>query len=446
MNTNDTPFIQSNGRHMKHNKLLILLLSSLLCFVWGCPEDDPDEDLNNVNNANNQNNKNNSNNQTLDCKKACETISACQGVDVSCLSDFQSTCEASCANNPGINGLAEMSCENIPAFLDGAIPLEGTCAQINTCMPADSDYVPGQEDQWDACVSDDGTYKQFNESISSAGRVAGFEEIADLLWRKGSTPTSMDFLKAREIYATGEGLDSRVARREDEHYPPIMENGEVLKCRDEGVPEKDPNRCVGPARIRPIINAGFQAGIDGEDPVINAAKVEAALLWFLYVSTHKEAITCTAKTKDCDSAYAYYTGAQARDAGIGLAKYLRTQVPQAHERVWDGILAVRCWRDLDPEETATNLTLRDRAVDQMDKGLLYGLSQIILQRAAATKVHTGTTLKADLAWLNIMVPVLYRDAETRNPEQAASLRGSIKEDSVDADAMAKALTALYDCP
>lgn len=430
--------------HSKHCITSLVLLLGLSTALVACGDEDPDE-KNNL-----TQNNDTSEREQVDCVAACTDLGACgAALDVSCLSGFQQTCVAQCEQDASVVGLSQVSCATAAPFADGAVALEGTCAQVNACMPAPSDYSPGATDTWDACISDSGKYERFEPSISSAGRVAGFEDIADLLWRKNTAPSDADFLAAREIYAAGEGLDSRVQRREDEHYPPVMENGETLRCRDEGVPAKDPNRCVGPAQIRPIINDAFSAGIKGEDPWVNAAKIEAALTWFLYVSTHKEAVTCTVTKKDCDSAYAYYTGDKPRAEGIGLAGIFRRQVPQAHERVWDGLLAVRCWRDLDGGEEATDLTLRDRAVDQMDKALLYGLYQLVGQRTAQALAYQSDQRRAALAWLEIMAPVLELSASEIDASTSIALQADFKSYTgakAQAETILGGLDEFYTCP
>lgn len=317
-----------------------------------------------------------------------------------------------------------------------------------TCEPLASDYSPGADDTWDECISDDNTYHQVQESISSIGRVAGFEDIADLLWRNDEM-SAEDFIDARDVYATGEGLDSRVQRREDEHYPPVTDSdtGDTLRCRDEGVPAMDPDRCVGPAKILPILNDAFQEGILGNDLEVNAARVEAALLWFFYVSSHKEATTCTVAAKDCDSSYAYYTGGQDRDGGLGLAGYVSELAPDTHDRVWDGILAVRCWRDLDPAEEATDLDTRDLAIAQLDRALLHGVATVVLDRLASWETAEGVAKDADAAFLAILGPVLDREAGERDATNAAVLADAWDDlESADTAALAAAIEAIFPCP
>jgi hypothetical protein len=309
------------------------------------------------------------------------------------------------------------------------------------CEPLASDYAPGADDTWPACVSDGGTYVSFEPTASTTARVAAFESIADLLWRT-TAPDSDAFLDARELYATGEGLESRVVRREDEHYPPVSDGmGGTLSCRDEGVPALDPDRCVGPAQIQPLVSEAFAAGIRGEEPDLNAARIEAALLWFLYVSTHKEAFTCTTVQRDCDSSHAYYTGGQPFDAAIGLAGYLRDLDADAHDRVTDGILAVRCWRDLDGEATATNLALRGQALAQLDRALLRGLAVVVLDRIARWEESSSAT---DAAFLEVLAPVLTREATARDATQGAALAAALE--AADYAAAAPLIASLFPCP
>lgn len=422
--------------------LQITMCAQLILCASACEEDDPTPNTE----LNNNNDKNNSKPDVKDCDSACAALATCDEVDTMCQGlDFAATCKARCEADDSVVGYATLSCAATAALLDDAAGLQGTCAQINMCQPKATDYSPGQDDQWESCVSDGGTYEPIQMSISSIGRVEGYEQIAALLWEKAS-PSTADFVQAREIYAAGEGLDSRVQRREDEHYPAPAGGA---KCSEEGIPATAPDRCVGPAKILPILTEAFNKGIDGESPEVNAAKVDAALLWFLYVSSHKEATTCTNVAKDCDSAYAYYTGGIARSGGIGLAGQVLKRSPKAHDRVWDGILAVRCWRDLDDADTATNLDLRDRAISQLDEALLYGLSRVIAARVATMQLHEGAQLEADWAWLKILGPVLDRDATARDSAVAQTLRTQFGKATVaefDAEATLGALDALYPCP
>ncbi len=318
------------------------------------------------------------------------------------------------------------------------------------CPAAASDYSPGDDDEWPACISDDDEYHQFEDSISTIGRVAGFERIADLLWRIDGTPTVASFISARDTYATGEGLDSRVQRREDEHYPAVTDpdTGDALRCRDEGVPEIDPDRCVGPAQILPILNDAFQRGTVGDQSQVQAARVEAALVWFLYVSSHKEAVTCTTAKKDCDSSYAYYTGGIDRRGGLGLAGYVSEIAPETHDRIWDGILAVRCWRDLDGGAEAADLEMRDRAVAQLDAALLHGVAQVVADRLATLAEAEGATFDGAWAFVEILGPVLGREANVRNPDAADALAAqwAAGVNDIDIDATLALLEEIFPCP
>lgn len=275
---------------------------------------------------------------------------------------------------------------------------------------------------WQTCRADTTEYMRFEETISSIARIAAFEAIADNLWENEGMIEDQDFIDSNLLYAEEEGLDSRVSRREDEHYEPVMENGETLSCRDEGVPEKDVNRCVGPAQIKPVIIDAFTEGAMGEgEHAVEAAKVEAALLWFFYVSSYKEATTCAAKAKDCDSAFAYYTGGEQKDGGLGLARYYKEHAPAAHDQVWEGLIAVNCWRQVDNGDEATNTELHDLARAELDKGLDYGLAKLVTWRLDEFAANDGVERDADWAFLEILGPALQRAADARDADAAASL-------------------------
>src|SRR5690606_38512670 len=130
--------------------------------------------------------------------------------------------------------------------------------------------------------------------------------------------------------------------------------------------------------------------------------IRAALQWFFYVSAIKEATTCTNTAKDCDSAWAYYTGGTDRAAPAGLAADIDALAPDTHDRAFDGVLAVRCWRDLlDRDVPAADLTLRDQAIDQLDFALVRGMSIIIRQHFAAISCATGDYRDAHFEALKI---------------------------------------------
>lgn len=320
-----------------------------------------------------------------------------------------------------------------------------------SCVPLDTDYTPRDEgsanDDYEACVSDGGEYvvsrAEGADGISAISRVGAFEEIREILgFPAEKVPSPDDFVAARVIYSREQGLESRVNRREDEHYPPLDE-----ACQDLSEDEQEANadRCVGPAKIRPILLDAFQKGAQGEgDATVHAARIEAALLWFFYVSMHKEATSATVAKNDVDSVWAKYTGGEPRDGKpVGLARYVRARSEQVHDRIYDGILAVRCWRDLDDADTATDLEMRDRARAQLDRAALKGLALIV--RSRVQKLDCPASFET----VKILGGVLDREATERDPDRAAVLRTELAKSEpaqVDADAVATALDALFPCP
>ncbi|MBN1771241.1 MAG: hypothetical protein JXB32_08280, partial [Deltaproteobacteria bacterium] len=245
------------------------------------------------------------------------------------------------------------------------------------------------------------------------------------------------------------GLDSRVQRREDLHYPAVPA-GEGT-CTDAGVPELYPDRCVGPGRILPIVNDAFALGAAGTDPWVQAARLEAAFLWFLYVSAYKEPHTCTETPRDCDSAWAYYTGGEPRDGGFGMAGYVRSLDLETHDRAWDGLLTVRCWKNLDHETgVSTDLVTRDRAIAQLDRAAIRGVALIVRERLdTLAAAATDEARRAAWAFLRILGGVLDREAMVRDPAVAGVLRTELARTdptTVDIDAARDAIDTLFPCP
>ncbi|MBM4398329.1 MAG: hypothetical protein FJ087_21900, partial [Deltaproteobacteria bacterium] len=321
-------------------------------------------------------------------------------------------------------------------------------ADGSSCVPAAGDYSPGAaDDGWAACVSDDGQYHRFDPNISTRARVAAFETIAGLLLA-GDAPSAKAFEDARVAYAQDQGLESRVSRREDEHYPKAA--GACADMTEEEV-AANADRCVGPARIRPLLNRAFADGQLGRDPLVNAARVEAGLLWFLYVSAHKEATSCATAKKDCDSSYAYYTGGEGPDGDLGLSHYIRALSAVVHDRVWDGILAVRCWRDLDGADAAADADMQRKAVAQLDRALLRGMALIVLSRVEALRDATCDTTRAAAYWTSVRIlgNVLVREAKVRDAAKGAALEAALAIETpadADLDAVRSAVEAVFPCP
>jgi hypothetical protein len=320
---------------------------------------------------------------------------------------------------------------------------------VSGCAPAATDYQPrvnaSADDAWPACISDPGTYSPIDPNISTVARVAAFEDLARLLWRDGVRPSPEAFIDARVLYAQDQGLDSRVQRREDVHYPPAP-----MPCSTAGIPEQYPRRCVGPATLLPLLNDAFVRGAQGEAPRVQAARVEAALLWFLYVSALSEVMTCTERPRDCDSSWAYAGGGTSREAPLGLGRAIRALGVETWDRAYDASLGVRCWRNLDNETgVAMNLALRDQVREQLDRALLRGVALVLRQRVAELACSTGEVREARLASLRVLGPLLDRAARERDVAQADLLAAAVvvsDPGQVDVPATLAALDALFPCP
>ncbi len=336
------------------------------------------------------------------------------------------------------------------------------------CAFQETDYQPlvngSADDMWPGCVTDDGAYHLVDLPPSSIGRVEAYEFVAELLWRN-EAPTADDFTQARVRYAENQGLESRVLRREDLHYPPIPEadwDPGVEPDKQCSVPEnveKYPERCAGPAQIGPLVDGAFAAGQLGQgNPRVHAARIDAALGWFLYLSTYKEAVSCgVVQAKDCDSAWAYYTGGMTRGNGVGLAGEVRAVAPSVDSRIFDGVCATRCWRDLYPEDAyptvdeadADGRSLFGLGTQQLDGALHRGYAVVLRDRLARQVDLTDSASTANWAFLRVAGPVLSREAQQRDPDIARVLSDLWDLEcptAADLQAGIDGLDALFPCP
>lgn len=347
------------------------------------------------------------------------------------------------------------ACEGDPAPVDGGVRDDASLECLprpnaerpapGACVPSVDDYAPCEDDAWASCVSDSGEYVRVQESISSIARARAFDAIGALLFDPSRDPSPDDFLEARAIYQEDEGLDSRVVRRYDPHFAAP----EGTDCTLDGVPEAQPEYCVGPSTLQPILLDAFSRGAAGEGPArIHAARIEAALLWFFYVSVYKESLTCTSAAKDCDSAYAKYTGGEGARGAIGLGARVREVDPYAHDRVWDGLLALRCWRDLDAAEVATDLALRERARAQLDRALTDGLAALVAASLRAASTTTGETQRYHWEHVRVLAQALDRAFALLDAEGARRLREATEDATPPSTLgeLADTIDHAFDCP
>ncbi len=353
--------------------------------------------------------------------------------------------------------------------LQAGEPVTLSCApkfveNISACVHAATDYEPrrnmSHDDQWDACPSDT-YYTNYVFPLvvgpsppgGGIGRVNAWEDMAKKLWGSGTVPPKENFADALVIYGMGDGsISSRAVRRQDIHYPDIPNNSKT-RCTEPGVADTYPDRCVGPAKIVPILNRAFEAAIQGGvEPLSQSARIEAALLWFFYVSVLAEQGTCRDTPEDCDSVWSHYNAALAENTTIqkGLGRYFKDLSEETHARVFDGVLAVSCWRHLDPAPLATNTILYEWAQRQMDIGMLRGVALILRDRFSHLLACSPSDVKkAHLAFINTLGPFMDRAARAKNPSQADILQAQVTATDpsrVDVPRALAAIDALFPCP
>ncbi|MEZ4449753.1 MAG: hypothetical protein R3B09_09745 [Nannocystaceae bacterium] len=382
------------------------------------------------------------------------TLAACTGTSAETEGDTDTAGTDTQSGTDSETTGPDLTCEGamIPSFSEAS------------CTPLASDYQPrvnsSADDTWAACISDDDAYHLVEGTPGSQARIVAYEKIADLLWRNG-TPDAAAFTEARDQYVIPEGLESRVVRREDLHYDaiPMSEwdpqvDGDK-QCTVTANVTKYPDRCVGPSKMSPILVEAFDMGQQGMgDADVLAAKIEATLLWFIYASVYKEANTCATEVgKDCDSAWAYYTGGQDMAGGLGMAKVVLGESAESHARIWDGILAVRCWRDLYseggtypllPDIDQAGNDLFNQGWEQLDQALHRGFALVVRERMERMFQNrcNGATTKTDWAFLQIAGPALSREANARGAADGAKLDALWAMDNPTAQDLVDGVTTL----
>ena len=166
------------------------------------------------------------------------------------------------------------------------------------------------------------------------------------------------------------------------------------------------------------------------------------------MSTYKEANSCASKKKDCDSNWAYYTGGFQKDGGTSLSGYVRALEPRTHARVFDGILAVRCWRDKDTEEPSTDPDTHSKALLQLDRALDRALVVIVINRLNQWNAADGDEKAAHWAFLQVLGPAADRLIRARDTEAADTLMSAWSSDGTNtgsADLIA-ILNRVVPCP
>lgn len=323
-----------------------------------------------------------------------------------------------------------------------------------SCTCSNDDYAPrfnaSKNDTWPACVSDAGVVRLIGPSLpAAASRSVAFDSIASKLWRRTSAPTAADFTSARDDYAVMEGIGSRVARRQDVHYPELP-GDDKFACSVPATAAMYPDRCYAPARLKPILDDAFAMGQAGSKPQVQAARVEAALLWFFYLSVSSEIWTCSFDDiEDCDAAWGYFNGARDRGQPIGLGAYFMAQHQETYDRGFDGVLAIRCWRDLDQAMPAQCSTFYDRTQAQIDKPLTRGMALILRERIGKLPTLSGEAQEAALTFINLLGGFLDRAARASDPAMAATLKaqtGATTAAAVNVATAQAAIDALFPCP
>lgn len=326
----------------------------------------------------------------------------------------------------------------------------GAAVRVPSRQPSATDYTPrtptSAGSRFPACISDDGTYHPINADVPSNARIAAVVEIGKLLHFDGKAlPSPQDFADARALYTQPEGVDSRVQRREDIHFPPATLNGVPTACKDLTDAERAgfPERCAGPVKLIPLLNDAFMQGEAGADPRVAAARVEAALLWFLWLSFYKEADGCFSDPGQCDSTSAYWGGQQDVSATpLGYGATVRPLSEESFQRGWDAVLAVRCAKDLADSKSADAARAKTDALAQVDRVNNHALALILRQRL------TTLPCEAAYAFIQVLGPQLDAPLRARDATAADQLKALLQAPlaTFDAKQVETLLADHFGCP
>jgi hypothetical protein len=96
---------------------------------------------------------------------------------------------------------------------------------------------------------------------------------------------------------------------------------------------------------------------------------------------------------------------------------------------------------------AEYLALRELAIGQMDRAILTGVARIVADRLETMRGAAGEQRDAAWAFIEILGPVLDREAEVRDADGAASLAAdwAAGPDAIDVDATICDLETVFHC-
>lgn len=322
-------------------------------------------------------------------------------------------------------------------------PVPSSPENLASCSPLATDYQPRGVDSWPSCISDDNLYTPIDAVNVSTPVVAAFETIADSLWRHGVRAGPQAFVDARALYVSA--IAPQVQALEDVHF-----DAGVMPCTSPSGAADNAERCLGAARMAPSLEFAFSEGAQAASPRSQAAQIEAALLWFFYVSALQQVELCTRDAKACDASWAAYSGGTGREQPLGLGQRVRALGVGTHDRIYDATLAVRCWRNLDHENgEAMDLTRRDLARAQLDRALIRGVALIIRQVLTELGCSTGEVRDAHMTFLNTLAPWFDHAVRERDPARADVLKVELNRPwawELNVPAAVAALDAVFPCP
>jgi hypothetical protein len=120
--------------------------------------------------------------------------------------------------------------------------------------------------------------------------------------------------------------------------------------------------------------------------------------------------------------------------------------PAAHDRVFDGTLAVHCWRELDNAATAADLDFQNLALSQLDPALDYAAAALLIDRLYTWASAAGDARAAAWAFIRIWAQAFDRALRVRDAAVADRVSALLQGDGAGVDPAALEIEILSTIP
>jgi hypothetical protein len=267
-----------------------------------------------------------------------------------------------------------------------------------------------------------------------------------------NTRMNMNLLpEVQDLFAAKGGVGEWLRAVQDPSADEIP-MGTPTSCLDEKIAAQYPARCVGSSVLVPEIQKNLSA-VFGAPILDEASALSGYLLCAGYLAIRFEAWACSQGLGSaCDGSWAFYNVASPRRTWAGFAGFT-TEFPGGQttdDRIFDGLLALQCWRDVDRAVPPARSDLLGAAMRQLDFGLQHALAANVHIDLTASACQNSQSEGLPLSTaLNAMAMCLVPAAKERDAalgRQLEQMLSAASTSGVDPVALGNLLDALFPCP